>query len=243
MTRLGDPVGPRSVVVAKVLFALYEHLVLGFSNRFAWKCPTRRLQDLYDRHASANHLEAGVGTGYFLNHCRFASIPSRLVLLDRNTYTLAEVARRLSRYHPEAYGQDLLQPLDGLAPGFDSVGFNYVLHCLPGTMEAKRVVFEHLAHVMNPGAVLFGSTTLYHGVRKNMLARALMATYNAMGIFCSRDDSVEGLRRVLARHFAEVRVELVGCSGLFVCKKAGQDRAQMHDGGSESAPGSAPGAR
>ena len=218
MTHTTNQIYARKAAGAKILFFLYDLLVLGFSNRFAWKCPTRRLLDLYDAHVSTNHLEAGAGTGYFINHCRFPAGASRLVLLDLNAYTLAETAHRAKRYQPTAFQRNILKPLNLDGPKFDSVGFNYVLHCLPGTMETKSTVFKNLRQVMNPGAVIFGSTTLCAGVEKNFLARIFMTAYNAMGIFHNQHDSLSGLQKQLARHFSETRVEVAGCSGLFVCK-------------------------
>ena len=212
-----NPVCPRQLIIAKLLFALYNSLVLGFSNRFVWNCPTKRLQSLYNAHISTNHLEAGAGTGYFIDRCRFPAHPDRLVLLDINGYCLAETAHRLLRYHPVAYRRSILEPLD-IQEGFDSVGINYVLHCLPGTIESKATVFEHLRRVMNKGAVLFGSTTLYHGVYRNILARGCMTAYNRLGIFSNEHDSFEGLQKALSLHFSEVSLEIVGCSGLFVCR-------------------------
>ena len=209
----------RRVMGAQILFSIYDSLVLGFSNRFVWKCPTRRLLAQYDDYASANHLEAGVGTGFFLDRCCFRNGPARLVILDQNAYTLAHAAFRLRRYGPQAFKRSILEPLELGERGFDSVGINYVVHCLPGAMADKAVVFEQLSRVMNPGAVLFGSTTLYLGVEKNPLARLCLAAYNRLGIFCNSDDSLEGLKNMLARYFSETRVEVIGCSGLFVCRR------------------------
>jgi len=217
MIKPRDIVNPRQVPIAKLLFALYDNLVLGFVNRFVWQCPTRRLLDLYDAHASNNHLEVGVGTGYFIDRCRFQALPSRLVILDLNGYTLAETAWRLRRYRPLSFKRSILEPLDLEGPGFDSVGINYVLHCLPGTIETKAVVFEHMRKVMNPGAVLFGSTTLTEGIHKNQLARLLMDFNNRMGIFHNQHDTLSGLQKVLSQHFTKSHIEVVGCSGVFVC--------------------------
>ena len=57
---------------------LYDALVLGFSNRFLWRCPTAELLALYDANVSANHLDAGVATGFFLDACRFPVARPRL---------------------------------------------------------------------------------------------------------------------------------------------------------------------
>jgi hypothetical protein len=111
----------------------------------------------YNRHVSANHLDVGVGTGYFLDHCRFPSHTPRIALMDLNRNSLDFASRRIARYKPETYIRNVLEPIAIDALRFDSIGVNYLLHCLPGTMESKSVAFDHLKALMNPGAVLFGS--------------------------------------------------------------------------------------
>ena len=59
----------------------YDWLLELTCNRI-WRCPIRRTLELYGRHLSSNHLEVGVGTGYFLEHSRFPDSQSRLALLD-----------------------------------------------------------------------------------------------------------------------------------------------------------------
>jgi ubiquinone/menaquinone biosynthesis C-methylase UbiE len=75
-------------------------LVHGLSNHVAWRCPTRKLLELYRANLSANHLEAGVGTGYFLDRAGRSDF-ERLVLLDINRNCLARAERRLARFKPE----------------------------------------------------------------------------------------------------------------------------------------------
>src|SRR4051794_1502272 len=89
-------------IYTRSTLALYDALVLGLSNRFIWRCPTARLLDLYDAHVTANHLEVGVGTGYFLDRCRFPSEHPRLVLLDLNRNCLEATRRRVRRFRPLA---------------------------------------------------------------------------------------------------------------------------------------------
>ena len=97
---------------------------------------------------------------------------------------------------------------------FDSVGINYLLHCIPGSIESKAAAFDHLKALMNPNAVLFGSTLLQGGVR-HWVAKRLMAAYNKKGIFTNQNDDLDGLKRELSRRFREVSVEVVGCAALF----------------------------
>lgn len=101
------------------------------------------------------------------------------------------------------------------AGAFDSVGINYLLHCVPGSIESKSVAFDNLKPLMSPGAVLFGSTLLQGGVPRNWLARRVMNAYNRKGIFSNRHDDLDGLTRALNQRFREVSVEVVGCAAIF----------------------------
>ena len=53
-------------VYSRSTLALYDWLVLGMSNRCIWNCPSAHMLALYDRYVTANHLDGGVGIGYFL---------------------------------------------------------------------------------------------------------------------------------------------------------------------------------
>lgn len=135
--------------------------------------------------------------------------------MDLNAESLAFAGARIARYEPEAYRQNVLEPISLDAEGFDSVGLNYLLHCLPGDVESKSIVFDHVATRMNPGAVIFGSTLLQGGVTPKWMARRLMAVYNRKGIFSNRQDDLAGLERALTQRFEDVSLEVVGCAALF----------------------------
>lgn len=199
----------------KRALAIYDLAILGYFSRFAWKCPSRRILEHYDEHVSTNHLDVGVGTGYFLDRCRFASPSPRLALMDLNSNCLAVAGRRIARYDPEVYRANVLEPIPFGAPKFDSLGMNYLLHCLPGSIRSKGVVFQHLKALVNPGGVLFGATLLHDGVQRNWLARRVMDRNNAHGIFSNTEDDLEGLRWVLSQHLTEPVVEVVGCVAVF----------------------------
>ncbi len=167
MTFTAEQVEAGQAVYTKRTLAAYDFVVLGLSNRFLWKCPTRRILDHYSEHVTKNHLDVGVGTGYFLDRCRFPCPTPRLALMDLNTNALLVASRRIARYHPETYRRNVLEPIAIDEEKFDSVGVNYLLHCLPGSIESKAVVFDHLKALMNTNAVLFGSTLLQGGVPRS----------------------------------------------------------------------------
>jgi hypothetical protein len=91
------------------MLAFYDMLVHVVSNRIAWRCPRQRLLQLYN--LSANHLEAGAGTGFSLDKTGDGRL-DRLVLLDINRHCLDRSARRLVRFAPERYKVNLLAPIE-----------------------------------------------------------------------------------------------------------------------------------
>jgi SAM-dependent methyltransferase len=175
--------------------------------------------DLYNEHVSANHLDVGVATGAILDYCRFPTPSPRLALMDLNPNSLEVASKRLARYHPETYLRNGLGPIDIDAARFDSVGLANLLHCLPGTMRTKRVVFENLKAVLKPGGILFGCTVLYRGVERSPLGKLYMDYLNACHVFTNREDDLEGLKQNLAESFSESSVKVVGCVALFWARK------------------------
>ncbi len=204
------------------MLRLYDLLVLRISNPWIWRCPTRRLLAWYDEHSSANHLDVGVGTGYFLDKCRLPGEAPRLALLDLNANCLAAAAARVARYQPRCFTANVLEPIELDVEKFDSIGLNYLLHCLPGSLAEKAVAMRHLARLLNPGGVMFGSTILQGGVRRGWAARRLMALYNRKQIFSNTDDDLAGLERALADHLTETTLRVVGCVALFAGRAASQ---------------------
>jgi methyltransferase family protein len=208
-----DAIARAHAVYTPFALRFYDLAVHGLSNRLAWRCPTSRIVALYENSLSANHLEAGVGTGLFLD--RAGDKFDRLVLADINAHCLERAARRLARFEPQVLRANLLEPLSSDRAPFDSVGLTYVLHCLPGTMPEKLVAVDHLKPLMAAGATLFGATILGRGVQPNKAARTLLGLYNKKGVFNNRADDLEALRAGLARRFASVEIEQHGLVAVF----------------------------
>ena len=202
---------------------LYDLWVTQVSNRLIWKCPPETIQAFYDQNVSANHLDVGVGSGYYPANCKQLDAGVRLALMDLNPESLRFTARRLEKFRPETYQADVLQPIapqleQKVAP-FDSIGLNYLIHCLPGSIETKSVVFGNLGALLTPGGVLFGTTLLQGGVRRSPQARALMELYNRRRYLTNRFDDLRGLRAGLEFHFPEVEIEVRGAVALFRAKR------------------------
>jgi len=217
-SRINDPSHESlagAAVYSRRLLSTYDIMVLGLSNRFVWQCRSAEILALYNEHISNNHLDVGVGTGYFLDHCRFPTPQPRLSLLDLNSNSLAYTAHRLRRYRPTVYSGDVLAPLSLPAPTYDSIGLNYLLHCLPGTIDAKAIVFDNLRPHLTPGGAVFGSTILRPDASTPAAGRALMRFYNGRRIFSNDGDTLDGLRAVLEARFENVTLRRRGCVALF----------------------------
>ena len=209
-----DAVAGQAVYSPRVL-RMYDWFVLGLSNRFIWRCATRRLEGLYAQHVTGNHLDVGVGTGYFLDRCRFPTDSPRVVLMDLNQNCLDATAARIARYRPTSLKRNVLEPVAFDGAAFDSIALNYVLHCLPGRISEKAVVFDHLGALAAPGGVLFGATILGTDVPRNVVARRLMKAYNQRRVFSNADDSLTDLKSELDDRFGDWNVDVVGCVALF----------------------------
>ncbi len=204
-----------SRVYSKPTLFIYDVSVLWFSNNFVWKCPAPKILDFYNKHVSNIHLDVGVGTGYFLDKCRFSSPAPRLALADLNPNSLQNAAARLKRYNPTTHLINVLEPLQ-IKQLFDSIGVNYVFHCLPGrTLVDKEVVFKNLKSVLNPGGIVFGTTILGKGVPHGFLAKKFLNVYNSKKIFSNAGDTAADLKEILARNFREYSLELVECVAFF----------------------------
>ena len=78
----------------------YDLFVLGFSNRFVWRCRSSRMLERYNSHVGARHLDVGVGTGWYLDRCEWPVETPQITLLDLNENSLSVASKRIRRYAP-----------------------------------------------------------------------------------------------------------------------------------------------
>jgi hypothetical protein len=107
-----------------------------------------------------------------------------------------------------------MQPIPG-GERFDSISLFYLLHCLPGPLDAKAAIFGNLKHNLQPGGVLFGATILGDEAGHNGFGRKLMDVYNKKGIFGNRQDTQVGFEGHLRQHFRDVTLKREGRVLLF----------------------------
>jgi hypothetical protein len=212
-----DAVAAGAAIYSKPFLSVYDLYVLGFSNTFVWQCPSRLILDFYNAHVSGKHLDVGAGTGYFLDKCKFPTHHPTIVLADINTNCLQTTAKRLQRYRPTTHLANVLEPLQIGAADFDSIALNYLLHCLPGNLLSKGAAFRNLKPLLNShGGVIFGTTILGAGIKRNFLADILIQAYNSKGIFSNLNDNSDDLESVLRDNFRDFSIRIVGCVAFFV---------------------------
>lgn len=202
-------------IYSKPVLSIYDLWVLGISNQYIWKCPTSTLLKHFNQHVTPNHLDVGVGTGYFLDHCQFPPGKIRIGLLDLNQNSLHQTAKRIKRYEPTLYKYNALAKLDIDTAPYDSISLNYLFHCLPGSLLEKLTVLDNLSHLLSKNGTVFGATILSQGVKKSSIATRLMAIYNKKGVFNNDQDSYQDLKNYLSDKYVSHEITVKGCVAMF----------------------------
>ena len=133
---------------------LYDWWVLGVSNRLAWGCPTKEhLLPHFLEHLGNNHLDIGVGTGFYLTHVPESSLIS---LMDLNEASLNAASTRAGESKiKHKISHDVFDPYPAALHGqFDSISMFYLLHCLPGNISTKSCVIRNAAQALTDDGTL-----------------------------------------------------------------------------------------
>ena len=202
-------------IYTRCLLACYDLFVYRVLAPYVWRCDPWYFRDLYHRYMSGNHADVGVGTGYFLNQSPHKPEAARIGLFDLQPNCLRYTAARLARFQPETYECDVLEPIPFTGKRFSSIGLGGILHCIPGNLTEKGIVFDAIEPLMEPATQVFGYTILNRGVRKTLLSRVVFFLLNRMKVINGESDSAAQLHVELNKRFKQVNIEVVGCIALF----------------------------
>lgn len=213
-------VGSAATRLGQLFFSIMSHRfydvgLYRFVTPRIWRCATAQLMDNYVENISNNHLEIGVGSGYFLEHTLCPEYLQRLVLLDLNQRCLSKSAKRLKAFEPQMRHHDILMPFAQEEAKVASVGMNYVLHCIPGSFRSNERIFTHIHSLLEDGGVLFGATLLKQPASKGIVSWLFMKLLNTVGIFNNSEQTLLDLEQVLGATFSEVQLSIVGCAVVF----------------------------
>ncbi len=223
-----------AVYTSSVLDA-YDVCVWDFNSPFLWRIWPEEVQGLYDDCLihSTKHCEIAVGTGLFLRNLNSHSIANlrQITLLDLNPEALTQCQNRLEDHRSEykndveidSHALDIFDPPPVEFIGtYDSVGVNFLLHCLHGkNMREKAIVLRNCGSLLAKDGVMFGSTILGKDIMSEdstSVGKATLSTlrdYNKLGIFGNEGDSYQDLAAVLNELFEDVEVYRVGFCGVW----------------------------
>jgi SAM-dependent methyltransferase len=135
---------------------IYDWYVLGLINWLAWRCSTSKvLLPFFTSHLRSNHLDIGVGTGYYLSHCSLTP-EHHITLMDLNQNSLEAANARIGNVARMVQGDALAASLPFKEKEkFDSISLFYLLHCMPGPLERKKVLFENLRSHLTDDGILY----------------------------------------------------------------------------------------
>ena len=205
-------------IYSRWLLAIYDWWVLGIVSTFAWRCRTSKvLLPFFRQYVSPDHLDIGVGTGYYLAKSDLPATTS-VTLLDLNQNSLDVAKERFGRPDAKLIMHDIFEPLDPSLK-FGSISMFYLLHCLPGPVERKMAIFGHLKNNLREDGVIYGANILGAGVRHNAFGKMVLAGGNKKGFFDNWGDSAEALERGLKQHFKNVEYSIEGVIFTFKCSQ------------------------
>jgi len=180
----------------------YDHVVNNINCERVWRCSQQYIMNHYRNYISSYHLEIGPGTGYFLENenIRKANSIEKITLVDINSEILEYASEnlqydysRISTVNCNLFKQTLPTHIK-----FDSVGLNYVLHCVPGNLEDKVDTLLH--NLDHTDYNLFGATVICDPLHMNPIAEYELTLLNSLGIFHNEDDTYDGLVNYLEKN-------------------------------------------
>jgi SAM-dependent methyltransferase len=203
-----------AAVYGRIMLFFYDLWVLGISGPYAFGCSTRKvLLPFFRQHFSKNHLDIGVGTGYYLKNTK--PIPGgKTTLVDLNQNSLDTANQRIGWTAANSILHDISDPLP-IDDKFDSISMFYLIHCLPSPVERKMEIFAHLKKNLSPTGTIYGASALGQGVKYGWFGRFVWSTLLKEGIMDNKDDNEEAFAKALNENFEQVQIRIEGTILLF----------------------------
>jgi hypothetical protein len=199
----------KNIVTKSLKF--YDYLVNDINCTYAWRCHKSNIFENYKNNIKTNHLEIGPGTGYFLKNNYNIN---KLYLMDINEDTLNFSKNNLSlNYQVETINHNIFE--DKLEiKDLDSVGLNYVLHCVPGKLEDNiNNLINNLES--NNKINFFGATVVSDKDLQNRLSSIELFFLNKYNIFNNEMDYSKNLIDYLKFNKISFSKKIVGNVVLF----------------------------
>lgn len=221
MNKYSDEVVAGQATYTPFFLNIYDLFVIRFSNRFFWRCPPQRTIELYQRNVANEHLDIGVGTGFYLQASSNLRNVKSVGIMDLNDNSLTKTKGALEKIgvsNVAVYHTNVLDGFPFKEAKYSSVGINYLLHCVPGSFDEKLGnIFNNLKTSISPGRSIkvFGSTILIDEDKHTALSKLVMRFYHKKGIFHNQRDTYKSLVEACNKHSKNVLINVVGAVAFF----------------------------
>lgn len=175
----------------------YDRFVNEINCNHVWKCSKNNIINNYCANVENKHLEIGPGSGFFLKKENIGVNLDQLTLVDVNSTILKFSKKNLESEHSNVNSlvYDLFRYEIPTNIEFDSVGINYVLHCIPGNLQTK--LDSLISNLGDNKYNLFGASVICDPLHMNPIAEYELMFLNAFGIFNNNNDTYEELNEYL----------------------------------------------
>ena len=193
----------------------YDKFVNKVNCEKVWKCPQKHIINNYRRNINENHLEIGPGTGYFLTKENLDVNLNKLTLIDVNSEILDYSRNKLQSEYSDIniLCHDLFTCEIPDSVVFNSVGINYVLHCVPGNLQTK--LDKLISNLGDNKYNLFGASVICDPLHMNPIAEYELMFLNAFGIFHNNNDTYEELDEYLNNRNLKFTLKKQGYVAIF----------------------------
>ena len=193
----------------------YDRYVNEINCEKVWKCSQKHIIDNYRKNIDEKHLEIGPGTGYFLKKENLGVDFNKLTLVDVNTeildYSKNNLQCECSDIDVVSHNLFTCKIPEGV--DFNSVGINYVLHCVPGNLQTK--LDNLICNLGDNKYNLFGASVICDPLHMNVIAEYELIFLNAFGIFHNNNDTYEELDQYLNKTGLNFTLEKQGYVAIF----------------------------
>lgn len=195
---------------------LYDFAVNDINCNYVWRCNKKNIIDNYKKNIGKIHLEIGPGTGYFLKN----NYPNeKLYLMDINNETLDFSKKNLEGSYNNIYKLKHNIFTDKIKiDQLDSVGINYVLHCVPGKLENK--VDKLISNLITSNQTkYFGATVVNNNYLQTPLSKFELYFLNQKKIFSNFEDDYRNLIKYFEYNNINYQYKICGNVLIFSFKK------------------------
>ncbi|KAL2107319.1 hypothetical protein VUR80DRAFT_5413 [Thermomyces stellatus] len=158
------------------VLSFYDVWVLWISCSYAWRAPVETtLLPFFRAHFSQNHLDIGVGTGFFPAAVLAEKQPDhhQLTLWDLSTTALRKAKARVEAVAPNVHVWTIEADATAFPAGidttqkYDSISASFLLHCIPmPTSQKIGGLVSTAQQLLSPTGVFYGATVLGNTARK-----------------------------------------------------------------------------